>query len=358
MTHTNDDQTQALMEAFESQLCAFEGGPLNERLPWDLLGGDSAARPSAETPADMVGRNHGTLAAIDEDLRAALTYPLAAGGKRIRPRLCLMVAQAIGGSAAKENALKAARALELVHTYSLVHDDLPCMDDDDLRRGRPTTHKVYGEAKALLVGDALLTEAFLSVARIQTLHQPHIASMGVQILALAAGHRGMIAGQWLDVTMEQAPHSPPSIKPDKAILEAIHTLKTGCLIGASIELGALCGLNEREMSHQSTAQLRELARTAGLELGLAFQIMDDILDTTATSATLGKTAGKDAQQSKTTAVALLGLAQARVEATRITASARSKLQQLLERLPAPDDGAEAIREHLFDLVDALATRGA
>jgi geranylgeranyl pyrophosphate synthase len=289
----------------------------------------------------------------DTKMTEALRYPLAAGGKRIRPRFCLLLALALGGHPVRENALKAAKAIELVHTYSLVHDDLPCMDDDDLRRGQPTTHKVFGEAKALLVGDALLTEAFLTVALLQTNTQPHIASLSVQILALASGHRGMVAGQWLDVSAAVGEASGES---PLAALESTHTLKTGCLLGAAAELGTLCGLNEREISTQSASQLRDLARGAGLELGLAFQIVDDLLDASATSAELGKTAGKDVLQGKATAVTLLGPQAAEREAARLTETAMGKLNQLFDRVTPPDDMANEARGQLMEFVRSLVSR--
>ena len=344
------------MDQFEGALVDLEGpGLVDDTDIWTRLGPPAAADTAL-------------LAALDGEMAAALRHPLRAGGKRIRPRLCLLLAQAIGGAATRENALKAARAIELVHTYSLVHDDLPCMDDDDLRRGQPTTHKVYGEAKALLVGDALLTEAFLTVAHLQTVHQPHIASLSVQSMALAAGHRGMIAGQWLDMAAQDTglpQATSPKVQSKSStnegplglgVLEATHVLKTGYLFGCAAELGTLCGLNERELSTQSSTQLRDLARTAGHDLGLAFQIVDDILDATATQAELGKTPGKDAAQHKATAVTLLGRQKAEVEAARLTESATVKLHSLLDRLPAPDDAAAEARPLIFELVRTLVGR--
>lgn len=296
-----------------------------------------------------------------KEMLAALRHPLEAGGKRVRPKICLLMAQAIGSQPALDNALKAAKAIELVHTYSLVHDDLPCMDNDDTRRGRPTVHKVYGDAKALLVGDALLTESFLWLARLQTLHQPHIASLSVSILSGAAGYRGMIGGQWLDVSLDgrqidvaSTNRQPKNIHYES--LKAIHLLKTGCLIAAATELGTLCGLNEREMSTQSSAQLRELAKTMGKDLGVAFQLTDDTLDTTSSSQELGKTAGKDVAQKKQTAVSILGLEQAKIEAARYTEEAKQKMILLFERISAKDESAENARTQLLALVSALARR--
>lgn len=328
------------MEQLEAQLVAPAASDLGLQL------GQGVSFESSEHEASQV-------AALSSEMVQAMAHPLRAGGKRMRPRLCLLLAQAIGGASTRENALRAAKALELVHTYSLVHDDLPCMDNDDWRRGQPTTHKLYGEAKALLVGDALLTEAFVTLARLQTVHQPHIASLGVQILALASGHRGMIAGQWLDISGSEAAQGQGS---SLARLQWTHILKTGHLMGAALELGALCGMNERELSTQSSSQLRDLARTAGIELGLAFQLVDDVLDATASQAELGKTPGKDAAQGKSTAVGIMGLEPAKIEAARVTESATVKIQTLLDRLPAPDEVAEEARPLLFALIQALMTR--
>jgi geranylgeranyl pyrophosphate synthase len=336
-----DEQEYDALASFEQRLIGktlFGEQPLSAREVVSLPEG------LPQQPADF------ELSAFSKEMLAALRYPLESGGKRVRPSFCLLLAQAIGSTAARENAMKAAKALELVHTYSLVHDDLPCMDNDDLRRGRPTSHKVYGEAKALLIGDGLLTEAFRIIAGLQTLNQPHLASTSVQILARAAGYQGMVAGQWLDLSMQGGTTI------DYETLATMHLLKTGCLLGASFELGTLCGLNERELSTQSAAQLRELARLAGLEIGLAFQIVDDLLDASQSAQALGKTPGKDAVDSKQTALSLLGKNKAEIEAARVTESARHKLQQLFERLPALDDASEAARTSIFEYVTKLINR--
>ena len=193
----------------------------------------------------------------------AMRYSLFAGGKRLRPILALAAAEAVGGKAAE--ALPVACALELIHTYSLIHDDLPAMDDDDLRRGRPTSHKVFGEAAAILAGDALLTEAFRLMARPDLMKNvpPGGASQAIHTLALSAGSQGMVGGQVMDMASEGG-----EIKPD--ILEYIHTHKTGALIGAAVAVGAVIGGG----SPREVRALEEYGR----KMGLAFQIMDDLLD--------------------------------------------------------------------------------
>ncbi len=294
-------------------------------------------------------------------LKEALVYPLQAGGKRVRPRLCLLFAQALGSSSALDNATLAARAVELIHTYSLVHDDLPCMDDDDLRRGKPTVHKVYGEAQAVLVGDALLTDAFFTLSQLRPNRMPNITALCVEVLAELSGHRGMIGGQWLDMALEEksknvatsgSSREPVSLE----TLQTIHTLKTGALLGASIELGVICGLGELEISTQSVAELRELARQSGLALGLAFQLIDDVLDATQSSSELGKTAGKDTAAGKQTAVSVMGITEASDMAASLTAEAKSLVARLFERLPAGDSHCEAARESVNALLNELLNR--
>lgn len=291
------------------------------------------------------------------ELSEAFIHPLAAGGKRIRPKLTLLMALSLGGLSAKDQALRAARALELVHTYSLVHDDLPCMDNDDLRRGKPTTHKIYGEAKALLVGDALLTEAFRVLAELQPHLLPNLVALAVGILAERAGHLGMIAGQWLDISFESAPPASPLRSTfNIETLRLIHNLKTGCLLSAALELGALCGLNELEVSNQTVAIQREASREAGSLIGLSFQLVDDLLDATSSTQKLGKTAGKDAQQGKQTAVDLLGVEKTQELAQAVTTQAQSLLGKMFERTPATSPMAKKARKELEGLVASLASR--
>jgi len=224
-----------------------------------------------------------------ERLHTAMRYSLQAGGKRLRPVLVLAAAEAGPGGG---DPLPAAVAVECLHTYSLIHDDLPCMDNDDLRRGRPTAHKAFDEATALLAGDALLTHAF---ALLGTAYggQPALAAALLNELGEAAGSRRLIGGQMADLLAEKKADATAEE------LEFIHRNKTGAMIEASLAMGGRCG-------GLGSAQVETL-RQAGRHLGLAFQIIDDILDATADSRTLGKTAGKDAKAGKTTFVRLHGL---------------------------------------------------
>jgi geranylgeranyl diphosphate synthase type II len=244
-------------------------------------------------------------------LHTAMRYSLEAGGKRLRPVLVLAVAESFG--APEDFALPAAVAIECVHTYSLIHDDLPCMDNDDLRRGRPTAHKAFDEATALLAGDALLTHSFALLATTYASHA-QLAHALIHELADAAGSRRLIGGQMEDLLAEKKADSTADE------LEFIHLNKTAAMIEASLVMGGLVG----------GAQENELAtlRQAGRGLGLAFQIIDDVLDATADSATLGKTAGKDATADKATYVKLHGIDESRRIAAQHTTAARAALENL------------------------------
>jgi len=246
-------------------------------------------------------------------LGEAMRYSLEAGGKRVRPVLCLLAAEAVGGTAAQ--ALPGALALEYVHTYSLIHDDLPAMDDDDLRRGRPTNHKVFGEGHAILAGDALLTEAFGVLASADL--EPVRRAEALALLAEGAGWRGMAGGQALDLEGETLEAY------DLGHLRLIHRLKTGALLRASLEIGAVLG--------GAAPADRAALRAYGEAIGLAFQIQDDILDTTATDADLGKRAGKDAGRGKITYPSLLGLDGARNALSEATETALCHLASLPNR---------------------------
>jgi geranylgeranyl diphosphate synthase type II len=238
-------------------------------------------------------------------LLEAMRYAVFSGGKRLRPVLALASCEAFGGRV--ENVLAPAAALELVHTYSLIHDDLPAMDDDDLRRGRPTAHKAYGEAEAILAGDALLTLAFEVVAtRPSGERLSGRRAAAVAVLARRAGHSGMVGGQLADLEAERKP-------PSEAPIEWIHRHKTGALLAACVEIGAL-------HAGAATDDLVAIARY-GEAMGLAFQITDDVLDRTASAAALGKTPGKDEKSGKATYPALLGLDASRREAERLVALA-------------------------------------
>ncbi len=241
-------------------------------------------------------------------LHRAMRYSIFAGGKRMRPVLCLAAAEACGG--VRTAALPAACAVECVHTYSLIHDDLPCMDDDDMRRGRPTSHKVFGEGIAVLAGDALLTAAFEILGR-TTAPKRHPISEFFAELSRAAGSRFLVGGQVADLEGEKKSSS-------LADLRFIHRGKTAAMIVASLKLGAMS-------ANAQPAQLRAL-ETFGESLGLAFQVVDDILDITQSSEKLGKSAGKDAASGKTTYPALLGLDRSRREAGRLTRRALAALE--------------------------------
>lgn len=241
-------------------------------------------------------------------IHAAMRYSVFAGGKRLRPVLCLAAAEACGGEIS--NALAPACAVELMHTYSLVHDDLPAMDDDDLRRGRPTCHKVYGEGMAVLCGDALLTESFVVLAR-TTPTKRYGTRDYIAELAETGGSRKLIGGQVMDLEGEGK-------KLTKRDLVRIHEAKTAALLTTSLRLGAMT-------ANATPAKLQALT-LFGHALGLAFQVIDDILDVTQSTEMLGKTAGKDQAVEKSTYPAILGLDASRNEAARLTKAAMDALK--------------------------------
>ena len=241
-------------------------------------------------------------------LAEAMRYAVLDGGKRLRPLLVLAACEAVGGN--RDAALRAACAVELIHAYSLVHDDMPCMDDDVLRRGKPTVHVKFGEAQALLAGDALQALAFELLAPEDAGIPTAVQATLCRLLARAAGHAGMAGGQAIDL-------ASVGRTLDEAQLREMHRRKTGSLLQASVLMGAACGTTDPV----AEAALAEY----GAALGLAFQVVDDMLDVTADSATLGKTAGKDAAQSKPTYVSVLGL-------ERSGALARELLAQSLQAL--------------------------
>jgi geranylgeranyl pyrophosphate synthase len=244
-------------------------------------------------------------------LHEAMRYSMLAGGKRVRPVFVLAAARMFPGGRA--DPMPAAVAVECVHTYSLVHDDLPCMDNDDLRRGKPTAHKAYDEATALLAGDALLTRGFALLAESYA-HDAALVAGLVAELAGAAGSRRLISGQMEDLLAEK------SGKATTADLAFIHMNKTAAMIEASLAMGARCsGAPEAAVG---------VLRGAGRDLGLAFQIEDDILDATSTTKTLGKTAGKDAKSGKATYVSLHGLDAARLIARQRSDAAIAALRSL------------------------------
>ena len=238
----------------------------------------------------------------------AMRYAVLDGGKRLRPLLVLGAAEAVGGH--PEAALRAACAVELIHAYSLVHDDMPCMDNDVLRRGKPTVHIAFGQATALLAGDALQALAFELLAPEGPAIPDRTQAALCRLLARAAGQAGMAGGQAIDLAAVGQ-----SLTEEE--LRRMHRLKTGALLQASVMMGAACG--------ETTARVRAGLEDYGRALGLAFQVVDDILDVTADSATLGKTAGKDALHDKPTYVSLLGLDRARAYAGELLEQARAAL---------------------------------
>lgn len=265
-------------------------------------------------------------------LHAAMRYALLGGGKRVRPLLVYAAGALFDADAAI--LARAAAAVEMIHAYSLVHDDMPCMDDDALRRGKPTVHIAYDEATALLVGDALQSQAFVVLAEADTSVIPpaRLAAM-LKVLAHASGSAGMCGGQAIDLdsvglslTLEQ--------------LEQMHQLKTGALLRAAVLLGALAG---KDLDAAAMAALDQYARA----IGLAFQVVDDVLDATADSATLGKTAGKDAADNKPTYVSILGLEPSRALAETLRLDAHAALAPF---------GDKALR--LRELADLIVQRKA
>jgi geranylgeranyl diphosphate synthase type II len=243
-------------------------------------------------------------------LHQAMRYSVLSGGKRLRPILCLASCEATGGE--RESALLPAVALEFFHTYTLIHDDLPAMDDDDLRRGKPTSHRVFGEAAAILAGDALLTLAFEVLGQ-AAVPSPYPSNQLVLELASAAGSRGVAGGQFEDLAAEGE-------EPDPERLEYIHTRKTGLLIRAACRMGAIsAGASARDL---------EALSSFGERAGLAFQIADDILNASSTPERLGKATGTDRIRGKMTYVALYGLRQAEEKADALIEEAISALAEL------------------------------
>src|ERR1700693_543044 len=245
-------------------------------------------------------------------IHKAMRYSLFAGGKRLRPILCLAAAETCGGKI--DNALPRACAMERIHTYSLVHDDLPSMDNDDFRRGRATCHKVFGDGIAVLAGDALLTIAFEIVSRAKPTSRYNMSTL-LREVAVAAGSQKLIAGQVADLEAEGK-------ETTRAGLRYIHENKTAAILTTSLRLGAMS-------ANANPKQLAAITRF-GRALGLAFQVIDDILDVTQTSEKLGKSAGKDVAAKKATYPAVIGLEKSRAEARQLTSEAHSALKPLGE----------------------------
>ncbi len=266
---------------------------------------------------------------LPQRLHEAMRYVTLQGGKRVRPLLVFAAGELSGAST--ENLARAAAAVEMIHAYSLVHDDLPCMDDDVLRRGKPTCHVAFDEATALLVGDALQTLAFELIATPMQGVSPAAQLSLCQTLARASGHAGMAGGQAIDLASVGQQLNLPE-------LEFMHMLKTGALIRAAVMLGAQAG------KPLSAAQIEQLDIFAK-RIGLAFQVVDDVLDCEADTATLGKTAGKDAANDKPTYVSLMGLAEAKQFARELCAEAFAAL-----------DGFGADADRLKQLADYIVAR--
>ena len=254
-------------------------------------------------------RRSGTDRSGYENLVEAMEYSSYAGGKRIRPFLCLEFCRVFGGG---DKALAYAAAVELLHTSSLIHDDLPAMDDDDMRRGKPSNHKAFGEATAILAGDGLMILCFEAAAS-----SPYCDggknALATALLAKNAGVDGMVGGQQIDLNSEGR-------EIELSMLQKMHSLKTAALISASCALGCIAA--------GASAEDTENAQSFGRELGLAFQIRDDILDCEGTEEQMGKTLGKDANAEKNTYVSLMGLEKAKAEAEKLTASAINRLTAL------------------------------
>jgi geranylgeranyl diphosphate synthase type II len=256
------------------------------------------------------------------ELIRAMNYSLFAGGKRLRPILCMAGAEAVGGEG--RDALPVACALEMIHTYSLIHDDLPAMDNDDMRRGKPTSHKVFGEALAILAGDGLLTEAFNLMIRSDLPEKIGTARFQevITLISVAAGHRGIVGGQAVDVMMEGK-------EVDSSIVDFIHNHKTGALISASVSSGAILGGGSRQ-------ELDDIA-SYGHKTGLAFQISDDILNIEGDSEEMGKRAGSDEQKRKNTYPSVYGMERSKVILRESVDAAINSLKQF-------GNGADPLRQ--------------
>jgi len=287
----NSSSTEAETETDDAQeLFSALRGQIDEAL-------DATLPPESEPPAG---------------LHVAMRYSVLSGGKRLRPILLLAAGEACG--AARDELLPAACAVELIHAYSLIHDDLPAFDDDDLRRGKPANHMVFGEPQAILAGDALQTLAFTTLARAaRHATDPGVWAEAIMELGVASGSLGMAGGQWLDVEAEGR-------RVTLAALETLHATKTGALLTACLRMGGILGRADADTLERLTAY--------GHAVGLAFQVVDDILDVEGSVEELGKTPGADAHRGKPTYPALLGLDEARATAERLRQAAQQSIEPL------------------------------
>jgi farnesyl diphosphate synthase len=291
--------------------------------------GDWMKAVQADTE-EALGRFLPAASQVPVKLHEAMRYTVLGGGKRVRPLLAYASGALFGADA--DAVARAACAVEMIHAYSLVHDDMPCMDDDALRRGKPTVHVAYDEATALLVGDALQAQAFEVLAGSDSVAPARLVAM-LRLLAEAAGSAGMCGGQAIDL-------DSVGFKLSLEQLERMHQLKTGAMLRVSVLLGALAG---RELAANERTALKDYARA----IGLAFQVVDDVLDATEDSATLGKTAGKDAAANKPTYVSILGLEESRALAEQLRRQAHEALAPF---------GEQALR--LRELADLIVQRKA
>jgi len=301
---------------------------LTESLWLDTATVDEAAAVTVKLTDSIIDGLLRVPSGLEARVYEAMRYSALAPGKRLRPLLVLASARLFGVD--RRSALQVAAAIEMVHAYSLIHDDLPAMDDDDLRRGKPSCHRAFDEATAILAGDALQTRAFEVLAEEDTHSDPLARADLVQALAMAAGPHGMVGGQMIDMLAEGEALTVSQVG-------RLHALKTGRLIQYSAEAGAILG--------RAPSAIRQSIANYGRDLGAAFQIADDVLDVTASAAELGKTAGKDVASGKATLVSLIGVERAQRQAEMLAAQAVAHLEYF---------GARAAR--LAALADFVVTR--
>ena len=296
-----------------------------------------------------ISHNNQLLDLYLQEINAAHFHLYQAGGKLVRPLLLVLTAGCFGGARGVSNALSPAAAVECAHTYSLVHDDMPCMDNDSLRRGQPTVHTVYGEAKGLLVGDGLLTASFEILSNSRSLdknlkRRSDLILQLMQIFSNAVSMNGMIFGQWLDISEAEFQEKLFSQTSEEIwqVFQTIHQNKTGKLFAACLVMGFLCGVFSSRLQdsvNELERRKRELFQI-GLDIGMVFQVMDDILDVTQAKEQLGKTAQKDITQNKLTAVSLLGLEAAQEYANKLTKKVCTNFEGFIQKNTIPSELSE------------------